>query len=177
MVSIVCTDICDKCSILRQIETIEVSISVMNQVKVVDPELNKFLAIINGSVKKFRSLISEIANIAKIEKDMVAMEMVDIEELVKSIEWSLDDKIIDSGAVINAQLAVKAILFAKKNLRSILFNLVSNAIKFRGDASPVIDIVTEKKGDNVVLSVKDNGIGMANEDKEKNIWHVRQASS
>ena len=153
--------------LLAPLGNIEVSISVMNQVKVVDPELNKFLAIINGSVKKFRSLITEIATVAKIEKDMVAMEMIDMEELVKSVEWSLDDKIKDSGAVINTQLAEKFILFSKKNLRSILFNLVSNAIKFRGDASPVIDIVTEKKGDNVVLSVKDNGIGMANEDKEK----------
>jgi len=153
--------------LLAPLGNIEVSIDVMNKVKVIDPELNQFLTIINTSVKKFRSLITEIATIAKIEKDMIAMEMVDMEELIKNIEWSLDDKIKESGAIINCQLDVKAILFSKKNLRSILFNLVSNGIKFNNSTPPVINIVTSKDGDNVVLSVKDNGIGMTKEDTDK----------
>ena len=150
--------------LLAPLGNIEVSISVMNKVKVLDPELNQFLKVIDSSVKKFRSLITEIATIAKIESDMIAMEMIDIEELIKNIEWSLEDRINASGATIVRHLGVPFILFSRKNLRSILYNLVSNGIKFRADVPPVIHIHTSKKETTVMLSVKDNGIGMNERD-------------
>jgi len=86
--------------------------------------------------------------------------MIDLDEIINNIEWSLENKIQASEAVITRNLEVKHILFSKKNLRSIVYNLVSNAIKFRGDETPVITILTWKEGDNVVLSVKDNGKGI-----------------
>ncbi|MDB5276953.1 MAG: chemotaxis protein CheR [Ferruginibacter sp.] len=146
--------------LLGPLSSIEMSIDVMNAVKVVDPELNNFLAIINTSVKKFRTLISEIANIAKIEGDMKTLEMVDLDEIMNNIEWSLDNKIAASKAVIHRQLEVKQILFSKKNLRSILYNLISNSIKFKGEQPPVVHLHTKKLGNHVVLSVQDNGIGI-----------------
>lgn len=48
-----------------------------------------------------------------------------------------------------------------------LFNLVSNGIKFKTEVSPVIDIVTAKEGDVMILSVEDNGIAMMMEDTGK----------
>lgn len=153
--------------LLAPLGNIELSIAVMNQVNVVDPELNNFLTIINNSAKRFRMLINEIATVARIEKDMTAIEMVDMQDLIKDVEWSLDDKIKESGAVINTKLEVKAIPFSKRNLRSILFNLVSNAIKFRGSNAPIISIDTTKNAKDLFLSVKDNGMGMTTENANK----------
>ena len=150
--------------LLAPLGNIEISIEIMNSVKVIDPELNKFLSIINTSVKKFRSLITEIATIAKVESDMITMEMVNVEEIIKNIEWSLDDKIKTSRAIINTDLQVKSILFSKKNLRSILYNLISNSIKFRRDVSPIINITTIKDKENIILSIQDNGIGIDKSD-------------
>ena len=153
--------------LLGPLGNIELSINVMNEVKVADPQLNKFLEIINTSVKKFRSLITEISTIAKIESDMITMEMVDVEEIINNVEWSLDDKIKVSGAVLNRHLEVKEILFSKKNLRSVLYNLISNAIKFRADERPLIDISTTRQRDNIVLSIQDNGRGIAKNEMGK----------
>jgi two-component system, chemotaxis family, CheB/CheR fusion protein len=152
--------------LLAPLGNIEVSIGVMNK-KVTDPDLGKFLTIINSSVKKFRALINGIATIAKLESDMVALEIVDVEEAINNIEWSLDDKIKSSGAIIIRDLELKHLLFSKKNLRSILFNLISNGIKFHGDDRPVINIRTAKEGDNVTLSVQDNGIGIPKQHLDK----------
>lgn len=146
--------------LLAPLSNIEVSINVMNR-KVTDPELNKFLMIINSSVKKFRELINDIATVAKLESDM--MEMVNLEEIIKNIEWSLDNKIKLSGAVITRDLEVKEVFFSKKNLRSILFNLISNGIKFKGDLPPLIHIHTSMEDNNIVLTVQDNGRGMQKE--------------
>lgn len=153
--------------LLGPLSNIELSIGVMNEVKVVDPELNRFLSIINLSVKKFRTLINDIALIAKIENDMRAMEKVDLDEILNNIEWSLEYKIKAAKAVINKDLEVKEILFSKKNLRSILYNLISNSLKFTRNEPPVINIHTRKDGDNIVLTVQDNGIGIAKENLNK----------
>jgi two-component system CheB/CheR fusion protein len=146
--------------LLAPLSNIETSINIMNKITLTDIKLMDFLNIINGSVKKFRELITDIATIAKVENDMIAMEMVDLGEIMNNIEWSLENKISASGAVITRNLAVKQILFSKKNLRSIVYNLISNAIKFRSKESPVITILTRQEGDSVVLSVKDNGKGI-----------------
>lgn len=145
------------------------SIAVMNQVEVLNPELTKFLTIINNSIKKFKALITEISEIARLENDSHQTELVDIGEIITNVEWSLDDKILESKASIRRQLEVEKISFSKKNMRSVLYNLVSNAIKFRSDAKPEILIRTFKFEDNIVLSVEDNGKGMKEQDVEK-IW-------
>ncbi len=146
--------------LLAPLGNIETSIGIMNLIKVSNPDLNNFLTIINSSVRKFRVLINDIATIAKIESGIIVTEMVDLDEVIYNIEWSLENKIKESGAVINKDLEVKHLLFLKKNLRSILFNLVSNAIKYKSNENPVIHIHTEKEGDDVILSVQDNGMGI-----------------
>lgn len=153
--------------LLGPLGNIEMSIDIMNDIKDVDPKLEKFLTIINTSVKKFRTLINDIANIAKIESDMITLEMVDVEEILNNIEWSLDDKIKASKALIIRHLGVTQIKFSKKNFRSIMYNLISNAIKFKADEPPVINIHTSATRNHVVLEVQDNGIGIKKEDVNK----------
>lgn len=113
-------------------------------------------------IKKIRACV-----IAKVESEMNATEMVDINEIIDNIQWSLDDKIKLAGAVINRNLEVEHILFSKKNLRSILYNLISNSIKFKGVKPPVINIHTTRERNNVILSVEDNGIGLSKDDLSK----------
>ena len=147
--------------LLAPLANIETSIGVMNKIKVTDPGLLKFITIINSSVKKFRTLINDISVIARIEGDMLAMVMVDMAEIITNIEWSLESKIKSSGAVITKDLQVTHILFSKKNLRSILYNLVANSLKFNNGGSPAIHIAIISEQGNTILSVKDNGIGIA----------------
>lgn len=153
--------------LLAPLGNIETSINMMNKITQTDAKLIGFLKIINNSVKKFRKLITDIATIAKVENEMTAKEMVDIDEIINNIEWSLEDKIKSSGTVIKRNLGLRYILFSKKNLRSILYNLISNAIKFKGEVPPAITILTRKEGDHIVLSVKDNGQGIPKNDIDK----------
>jgi two-component system CheB/CheR fusion protein len=154
--------------LLAPLGNIETSIAIMNKINTADPYLEKFLGIVNTSIKKFRVLIKEISTVARIESEMGTMELVDMDEIINNIVWSLDDKIKADNVVIIRNFDVKFIYFSKKNMRSILFNLVSNAIKFKRDVNPVVMINIVKNGDMITLSVQDNGIGIAPE----NIDHV-----
>jgi two-component system CheB/CheR fusion protein len=146
--------------LLAPLGVIETSINVMNRIPLSEPKLMEFLDMINSSIKKFSSLIKDIGTIAKIEADMLTMEMVDLDGIINNIEWSLANKIETSGALITRDLEVKHIFFSKKNLRSIVYNLVSNAVKFRRDESPLVHIHCAKEGDHIILTVRDNGLGI-----------------
>ncbi|HEY5326117.1 MAG TPA: ATP-binding protein, partial [Mucilaginibacter sp.] len=146
--------------LLAPLGVIETSINVMNRIPLSEPKLMEFLDMINSSIKKFSSLIKDIGTIAKIEADMLTMEMVDLDAIINNIEWSLANKIETSGALITRDLEVKHIFFSKKNLRSIVYNLVSNAVKFRRDESPLVHIHCAEEGDHIILTVRDNGLGI-----------------
>jgi len=153
--------------LLAPLGNIEASIDLINHIALADDKLVDFLNIIHKSVKTFRSLIIDIADIAKVEADMIKMEWVKMDDLINNIEWSLEDKIKVSGATIIRDFDIKEIMFSKKNLRSIVFNLVSNAIKFKGEENPVINIKTLMTGDYILLSVQDNGRGIADRELER----------
>jgi two-component system CheB/CheR fusion protein len=157
--------------LLAPLGNIESSISIMNDINTTDPYLKKFLSIVDISIKKFRVLITEISVVAKTESEIGAMELVNIDEVIKNIEWSLEDKIKASKVTIIRELEVKYIYFSKKNIRSILYNLVSNAIKFKSNTNPVIRINSVKQGEVINLTVEDNGIGIS-PDGVKHIFDI-----
>lgn len=147
--------------LLDPLSSIETSIALMNLVDNSNTELTQFLSIINSSIKKFRMLINNIAAIAKLENNMTDMEAVDIGEVLSNIEWSLEKKIKASNAIITTRLEVKSVYFSPKNIRSILYNLISNAMKFASREQPRVHIHTRQEGKYIVLSVEDNGIGIS----------------
>ena len=156
--------------LLAPLGNIDISIALIEGMPVDNPELKPFLAIIRDSVKNFTALVKDIGAVARIEDEAILTEMVDLNEILDNILWSLGDKIKQSGAVITTDLKVGQILFSKKNLRSILFNLVSNGIKYRSEDTPVIRIQTSAVNEFIALSVQDNGAGMAEGDIDK-IFH------
>lgn len=70
---------------------------------------------------------------------------------------------------INCKVSEEIFLFSDLNmLKTILRNLISNAIKFT-NRNGNINIYTEKDHKNVIIIVSDNGIGMDNESQSK-LW-------
>jgi signal transduction histidine kinase len=73
----------------------------------------------------------------------------------------LNEEYKTAAPIVDVQFDVKEVLFPKAYLDSIFYNLLSNAIKYRQkDKTPVISIGTTSTDGYVVLTVKDNGIGI-----------------
>ena len=93
-----------------------------------------------------------------------------MEHIIEDIRLTLLDTIKASGAVITSKLNISEIFFSRRKIRSIILNLVTNSIKFKSpERTPEIFIRTIHEGDFVVISIKDNGIGIDAE-KQKNIF-------
>jgi D-xylose ABC transporter substrate-binding protein len=115
------------------------------------------------SSEELDSVIKELNAILDIRTFSVeVLTKVDLSEQVTNIMASLKSDIEHTKAVIKTDFrAVNDIFSIKPYIHSIIFNLVSNAIKYRAaDREPVITLKTEKVKNQVCLSVSDNGIGI-----------------
>ena len=158
--------------LLGPLGNIESTIAVIKNSQVTQQQLPEYLEMIDTSVKNFKIHLKELAAVGKIEGEMLALEPVDIGALIEDIRFSISDKIASTNAIITLDLEVLTVYFSKKNLRSVLYNLISNAIKYKSDErNPVILIRTRKEDGNVSLSIKDNGAGMP-KDKINKIFNL-----
>ncbi|WP_029033169.1 PAS domain-containing protein [Salinimicrobium terrae] len=95
-------------------------------------------------------------------------DLIDLEIISQNVLDALRDEIKNNNITINKNFKAPKIIFPKNNLRSIIYNLLHNAIKYRDhDRTSVIDINTFQVKGSVVFSVEDNGIGIDQEDQEK----------
>lgn len=117
-----------------------------------------------NSINRFKHTIEDLTDISRLQNnisDNLAVEVLNIQEVY-------DDIIADLGypdklkvCFIQTDFQVHQIKFSKKNLRSILYNLISNAIKFQSpERDCIIKIHTRLEEPYVVLSVEDNGVGI-----------------
>jgi two-component system CheB/CheR fusion protein len=153
--------------LLGPLGNIEVTIALVNHLEIPHPELLEYLDVINTSVKKFRVMLKELSAIGKMENKTVKMEAVCVKDLIDEVTESINNKISTTNAVITTDIEVEELFFSRKNLRSILYNLISNALKFTNSPAPKIEITTKQEGEFVLLSVRDNGIGMSQKDIQK----------
>ncbi|HEY6437539.1 MAG TPA: ATP-binding protein, partial [Ignavibacteriaceae bacterium] len=59
------------------------------------------------------------------------------------------------------EINISEITFSRRKLRTIIYNLINNAIKFKStERQPKIIVTTNKEGEFIVISVKDNGMGI-----------------
>jgi two-component system phosphate regulon sensor histidine kinase PhoR len=137
-----------------------------------NPEsLTSLLKIAANGVKKIQNIINDLADARKEEHKYKANnELLNFENILEDVHFTLLHNIKQSGAVITTELNVSEITFSRRKLRSIIYNLLNNAIKFKSpDRKPEIHISTILENNYVILSIKDNGIGI-DDAKHKNIF-------
>lgn len=137
-----------------------------------DPgEFKALLKVVENAGTKLQQIITDLVDTRKEEhKYKAEEELLNFEHILEDVRLTLTDDIINSGAVIKSDVQVSELNFSRRKLRSIVYNLVSNAIKFKPvDRKPEIFIRTEKEEDFIVITVKDNGTGIE-EDKQEGIF-------
>lgn len=90
------------------------------------------------------------------------LTLVDLGVVISKIRVMLEREITNAHAIITTDFAqIESIRTVKPYLESILYNLISNAIKYRDtERSPTIHVKTEIIENEICLSVADNGLGI-----------------
>lgn len=135
------------------------------------PEVADSLKWLKYSVKEAKGVISELTNALKARnnKDELLVE-IDLEALVESILSGMRSRILALKIVFICDFTeINHFLYYPVALRSILQNIISNAIQYIGDTEhPEITVKTVETLEEIHISIKDNGVGIdLNKNKTK----------
>jgi len=92
------------------------------------------------------------------------IESVESRRIVLDALNDLHGVIEEAKAEVNIADDLPTVKVDPALLRSLLFNLLGNAVKFRGDEPPRIRVTAQRRSNEWVFSIEDNGIGFAPED-------------
>jgi len=135
----------------------------MNDLEEFKRLFNKYIGIQKQNSYRLLRLISNFIDITKIESSNVKIKLRnnDIVKVIEDITMSIVEytKMKDISIIFDTDVEEKIIAFDVDMMERIMLNLLSNAIKFteKGGEIQVNIYVEEEK---VIISVKDNGIGI-----------------
>ncbi|GAA4035341.1 hypothetical protein GCM10022409_19960 [Hymenobacter glaciei] len=128
------------------------------------PGVAPLLERMQQAVDRFQLTIAQLTDLTKLQRaGAQPAETVDLATLVDDIRLDLTQQLSASAAHLEVDVAsCPRVSFAPKNLRSIVYNLLSNALKYRDPARPAqVRLRCRSTEDGpVVLDVRDNGLGL-----------------
>lgn len=139
------------------------TVEVLNSEASENPNVFKpLLKNVKNSVERIQNIIKDLSESKEARHKYLAVgELINFENIIEDVRFSLFENINKSGATITSEVNVSEIFFVRRKLRSIIYNLVYNAIKFRSPGrKPEIFIKTTKEDNFIILSIQDNGIGI-----------------
>jgi PAS domain S-box-containing protein len=128
-------------------------------------ETEEVLVRVSSSVNRLKRTIVDLTEISRLQYELeekVEEEIVNVKGVYEDIMADMRYATKGNDCFIQTDFKVYELKFAKKNFQSILYNLLSNAIKYQSpERKCVIEVHTRLEEPYVVLSVKDNGLGMS----------------
>ena len=136
--------------------------------EVLSEELQHFFDFAVGGAKRMDAMIIGLLEYSRTGKNGTPPQPVPLGEAVAESLLNLSAAVEESGAVISAGEDLPVISGDRLELIRLFQNLIGNAIKYRhADRPAVIDIDCLRDGQASVIRVRDNGIGIPAEDRER----------
>ncbi|MFZ4632940.1 MAG: sensor histidine kinase [Saprospiraceae bacterium] len=150
------------------ISTINISTDVFLKDKNIqqDARLSRYASIIKEQALRLNNQVENVLQYAQLERSAFKLniEKLDLGEMIDHLSPSLELKAGEkNGRLILDNQAPGALIEADRlHLANILHNLVDNAVKYTRQ-QPEIRIGVYRQGSQILLQVKDNGIGIPKE--------------
>lgn len=138
--------------------------------KKLEPELNskvsEYIQVIRRESQKLEANVTRILDVSNRNLGEDELEAVDIHQCILSALEPYQFRISERGAIVNLSLNAKSyhLMAVHEHVGQMISNLIDNALKYSKD-HPVIDIETENQKQNLVMVIRDNGIGIAKKDQ------------
>ncbi|MDP4175942.1 MAG: ATP-binding protein [Bacteroidota bacterium] len=124
-----------------------------------DSRADEYLHFIIDGAKRMQNLISDLLTYARVTARPAPFAQTDLNAIMDEVQRDLQLIISESGTqIFYEQLPV--INADPIQIKQLFQNLIQNAIKFRGESEPRIQITHELKDNKWHFSVSDNGIGI-----------------
>jgi len=131
-----------------------------------DGQAFEFLDYLRSGASRMESLVRDLLAYTQVSR-LEAIEAADAGEALAATLANLDGAIYESGATVTYG-PLPTVQVHTTHLRQLFQNLIGNAIKYsRPETETVIHVSCERQNASWVFSVRDNGIGISPEYKER----------
>jgi signal transduction histidine kinase len=129
-----------------------------------DPDAPQVLRLVDDSLQALAATITDLSMVVQQNRQpyVQAAEPVALGELTAEVVQALRPQLLETQADIQTDFAFLPVLrYVPGNLRTIVLNLVANAIKYRHPARPPqVALRTYQAAGGPILEVRDNGLGI-----------------
>lgn len=130
---------------------------------------NNFSGIIEDDIKKIEYYVEQVLYYCKsseANKDYI-IDKFDIKEIIQDVIRENRREFISKKISIDIEKVEGTVITDIKWVRFIINQIIINAIKYRKESNSKIEIYTELFKDKIILTIKDNGIGICEKDIDK----------
>ena len=148
------------------IATINLALDAIKNPKIFDnkDKVNAYLSMIKEENKRMNAQVENVLRISKLQKKqlMISKDRVQLHELILDAITHLELIVENRKGYIKTNFkAIKASILANDSyFTNVIVNILDNAVKY-SEGPPMIDIKTENVGNNILMSIKDQGIGIS----------------
>jgi two-component system phosphate regulon sensor histidine kinase PhoR len=133
-----------------------------------DPKLKKYIQIIRDQNQRLNAQVEKVLNIARLEKDSIELKK-EIFELNQTLSDIIHNESLKLSSGNISFLPLREVIYInadKLHFVNVIANLIDNAIKYSEDQA-LVDISITSLSKDVLLNIKDNGIGIDKEQQKK----------
>lgn len=131
-----------------------------------DENKKKFIKIIEEQSGRLINLVENILTLSRANAGSLVMKKVFVNASIKSIIPMFKEQYKKHKIIFTPQKDLPPVRLDDDKLQQIMTNLIDNGCKYSQEGSTVL-ISTEIKGEEVIIKVKDEGVGIRAEDREK----------
>ncbi len=130
-----------------------------------DEQGQEYLGRLKRSSERMKSLIDDLLKLSSIGTKREPLEKVDVGDLMSEVREDLGALLSDVELVLPEEPPV--VMANRTRLGELFGNLISNAVRYNDKDDMRIELDWEDRGDEVVFSVGDNGMGIEERYRER----------
>ena len=140
----------------------------LKQADLTEEEKQEYIDIIVEESNRLLNISTSILKLSKLQnKEKLNNKVnVDIAAQIEKVVNLLENRLLQKNIKVTTNLSRTIIYGDEELLYQVWMNLIDNSIKFTKENGN-IDISIKKSGNKAEISIKDNGIGMTEEEKKK----------
>ncbi len=134
------------------------------------PKREKHLQRIVSSVNMLTDILNDFLSVGKIEEGKIPVRIsyFNISTHIKEVIEEIKNNLKPNQQIVYNHIGDTDVALDSSLMKHIMMNLVSNASKFSAEGSK-IEVATTATADQLILCVKDSGIGISKED-QNHLW-------
>ncbi|HZX31297.1 MAG TPA: ATP-binding protein [Rhodocyclaceae bacterium] len=125
----------------------------------VSAEADQHIAFILDSAHRMRALILDLLAYSQLDSLAQPLESTSLKKVFDEVAFILASQVSESKAIVNCG-ELPTVMADRQQMLQLFMNLVENALKYNESKQPEVHVFATREGNEWIIAVKDNGIGI-----------------